>query len=270
LRYGKLLEDLENDFVQGTADNYPDTVQHAYMLLVHWKQDPKNVICLIGGIGDSLSFANLGRQSGTQKEVTCYRCKKKGHVVRNCPEGKEDEAGGEDESEDMMATQLLLQGIEELAVEDLYQFAHVDRWLPATWILLDNQSTVNIFYNRKLLRDVCETNRYMCVQCNAGWMVTNMIGHLPGYLGEVWYNPDGIANILLMGDAEKHFRIRYDSGAEKAFLVKKPNGTVKRFVKNPGGLYYLDIAAEPITAENETTLVMTVADKQSKYTVRGY
>jgi predicted RNA-binding protein associated with RNAse of E/G family len=87
LRYGKLLEDLENNFVQGT-DNYPDTVQRAYTLLVHWKQDPKNVVRLIGGVGDGLSFANLGRQTGTQKEVICYRCKKKGHVIRNCPEGK--------------------------------------------------------------------------------------------------------------------------------------------------------------------------------------
>jgi Zinc knuckle len=81
-------------------------LQHAYTLLVYWKQDPKNVVRLIGGIGDGLSFMNLGHQSGTQKEVICYKCKKKGHVVRNCPEGKDDEGGGEDESEDMTATQL--------------------------------------------------------------------------------------------------------------------------------------------------------------------
>jgi Zinc knuckle len=99
---------------------------------VHWKQDPKNVVRLIGRIGDGLSFVNLGRQSGTQKEVICYKCKKKGHVVHNCPEGKDDEGRGEDKSEDMTATQLLLQGIEELAVEDSYQFAHVDGRLPAT------------------------------------------------------------------------------------------------------------------------------------------
>jgi hypothetical protein len=42
IRYGKLLEDLENDYTQG-RDNYPSTLQHAYSLIVHWKQDPRNV-----------------------------------------------------------------------------------------------------------------------------------------------------------------------------------------------------------------------------------
>jgi hypothetical protein len=35
---------------------------------------------------------------------------------------------------------------------------------------------------------------------------TYSAGRLPCYPGEVWYNPDGIANILsLVADAEKHF-----------------------------------------------------------------
>ena len=43
-----------------------------------------------------------------------------------------------------------------------------------------------------------QTREYCCmrVHCNAGWTVTSMIGWLPRYPGEVWYNPDGIANIL--------------------------------------------------------------------------
>ena len=48
-RYGKLLEDLENGFTQG-SDVYPATLQQAYTLLVHWKQDPRNVVQLIGGV----------------------------------------------------------------------------------------------------------------------------------------------------------------------------------------------------------------------------
>ena len=41
--YRKLLEDLENNFTQG-QDNYPVTLQQAYSLLVHWKQDPHNIV----------------------------------------------------------------------------------------------------------------------------------------------------------------------------------------------------------------------------------
>jgi hypothetical protein len=63
-RYGKLLEDLENSYVQGN-DNYPDTLQQAYTLLVHWKQDPKNVVRLVGGVNDGVAFANISSEGGT-------------------------------------------------------------------------------------------------------------------------------------------------------------------------------------------------------------
>jgi hypothetical protein len=47
----------------------------------------------------------------------------------------------------------------------------------------------------------------MRVRCNAGWTITNQIGQLPGYPGKVWYNPDGVANILSLADAEQYFRV---------------------------------------------------------------
>lgn len=127
LRYGKQLEDLENDFVQGT-DNYPETLQHAYTLLLHWKQDLKNVVRLISGIGDGLSFANVGRQSDTHKEV---RRDMSRATVPSKNEMRRKVV--KTESDDVTGTQLLLQGIEDLTVEDLYQFAHVDGHLPVTW-----------------------------------------------------------------------------------------------------------------------------------------
>jgi hypothetical protein len=62
-RYGKMLEDLKNDYIQGT-DNYPTTLQQAYNLLVHWKQDPRNVMRLIGGVNDGVAFTNVGSEGG--------------------------------------------------------------------------------------------------------------------------------------------------------------------------------------------------------------
>jgi hypothetical protein len=56
----------------------------------------------------------------------------------------------------------------------------------------------------------------------------------PRLPGVVWYNPDGIANILYLADAEKYFCVRYDSSHEKAFVVvlEKSDGTEqRRFVK---------------------------------------
>ena len=63
--YGKLLEDLENDFTQG-RDNYPTSLQQAYSLLVHWKQDPQNIVRLIGGTNDGVAFTNIGSETSDQ------------------------------------------------------------------------------------------------------------------------------------------------------------------------------------------------------------
>jgi hypothetical protein len=67
--------------------------------------------------------------------------------------------------------------------------------VPSSWILLDNQSTVDVFTNRALLTNICEADGFMDIHCNAGVSSTHMVGDLPGY-GTVWFNPNGIANIL--------------------------------------------------------------------------
>jgi hypothetical protein len=85
-----------------------------------------------------------------------------------------------------------------------------------------------------------------------------------------WYNPAGIANIISLADAEKYFRVHYDSKWEKAFIVEKPDGSICCFVnKTEAGLYCFDTAATP-PAEQGTTLVTSVDNKKSKYTVRAY
>jgi Reverse transcriptase (RNA-dependent DNA polymerase)/Zinc knuckle len=288
VRYGKLLEDLENGFTQGN-DVYPATLQQAYTLLVHWKQDPRNVVRLIGGVHDGVAFANVGSdgsertqgggsggRGGGRRLPTCYRCNEQGHLARDCPAERAASSGREEGNGDLTATQLLMQGVEELAVEESFQFAQIDGRLPDSWILLDNQSTVNIFRNKDLLQDVRATTRCMRVRCNAGWSVTNLMGRLPGYPGEVWYNPDGIANILSLADAEKYFRIRYDSGKESAFVVEKPDGTERKFLKTASGLFCYDTAAVECSGGllpspgSATTLITTVDDKKSKYTARAY
>ena len=73
---------------------------------------------------------------------------------------------------------------------------HQGAAVPNTWILLDNQSTVDVFCNSALLKNIRRVNKVMNIKCNAGVTRTNMMGDLPGY-GEVWYNKQGIATFSL-------------------------------------------------------------------------
>ena len=49
------------------------------------------------------------------------------------------------------------------------------------WILLDSQSTVDVFYNACLLRNIRKVNQTLDIHCNAGVVSTDMVGDLPGY-----------------------------------------------------------------------------------------
>ena len=53
-RYGKLVEYLENAFLQGRND-YPETLAGAYNLLLNWRQDPRNQLHA-GGSNDGVAF----------------------------------------------------------------------------------------------------------------------------------------------------------------------------------------------------------------------
>jgi hypothetical protein len=81
----------------------------------------------------------------------------------------------------------------------------------------------------------------------------------------VWYNPNGIANILSLSRVKQHeFRVTFDSGETNEFHVHKPNGTKRVFKQSSRRLYYVDMA------QTGVALVNTVEDSKSKFTNRDY
>jgi len=69
-------------------------------------------------------------------------------------------------------------------------------------ILLDSQSTVDMFMNKKLLKNIHDTKKTLSLHCNAGVTTVDKIRDLPGY-GTVWFYEDGIANILSLNNVKK-------------------------------------------------------------------
>jgi hypothetical protein len=162
----------------------------------------------MGPANDGVSFANIdgnGEQvmntNGCQKkpylgdkllsQVTCYKYSEKGHLANKYThdfiEPKKDK---EPEATLVTTVDITADDLEEVK-HTHYQFYQngdhrsatilnqVSGAVPKAWILLNNQSTVDVFYNKYLLVNVCKAAKPMEIHCNSGVTSTALIGDLP-------------------------------------------------------------------------------------------
>jgi hypothetical protein len=285
-RYDDLITGIQNDFQAGDLhDTYPKTINEAYQRLTNYKA--KNATIRSTNQSTGVTFTNVGgggngKAKKNKDHITCFNCQENGHYSNECTKPKTSGSTGtthtttnEEEEEEENAVALLNNGASSGEFDEMHASFHFMighslttesfHTIPSTWLLLDNQSTIDVFCNRALLSNIKTSDRSMSIHCNAGVKTTNQTGFFPGY-GEVWYHPTGIANILSLYRVRQNgFSVSYDD-QRNTFIIKKPNGGSHEFAQSEKGLYYLDTAAQ----KHASVFVNTVEINKSKYSQRDY
>ena len=113
------------------------------------------------------------------------------------------------------------------------------------WVLLDSQSTIDLFCNPDFLTNIRKLSERLEIFCNAGSTYTNMVGDLAGY-GTVWFYPEGIEHILSLHRVARNYHVQYDSRGAGNFIVWKDDGSCQEFT----------------TGQKDFTIVITVGLKE--------
>jgi hypothetical protein len=207
---------------------------------------------------------NDDRPRGPQpwhEKMTCRNCNQKGHIAAFCKDDKTKTADTnvqEAQVHENAAQQLI--DASTMANENDHYYADLfvcedqehrsvsfqlkdginGGRIPKDWVLLDSQSTTDAFSNPNLLTGIHEVRGSLTIHTQAGKAVTKLRGTLPGY-GEVWFCPDGIANILSLARVAKSRLVTFDSTNGNQFAVTKEDGDKRIFQQSEHGLYYYDM-----------------------------
>ena len=266
-RYGSLIKELANRYARG-KDEYPFDLNDAYSALVDYATPvntggrtwttPTATMSAAPEAG-AMTFAQHtlvpGTDGATYATITCFRCEGVGHYADRCPSDS-----------DTAST-----AVSSAAGTTLLQHAYMLAQSKATgidphWILLDSQSTISVFKNKAMLNNVRRSPHTLRAITNGGHQDSEMVGDFPN-LGEVWYNPASIANILSLADVSKVCRVTMDTTKERAMCVHRLDGSVMKFKEHPSGLYvFANNGSSPqVTAY---TMLSTVAAQKKLFSQR--
>lgn len=253
-RYSKLVTDLENNFTRGT-DQYPKDLTMAYNLLVNFKGagPAKYDNNKRKGVGNkererevNTSGVSFLLTNARGEKIECYNCGGNHYSnSKECPLNKSKTASNPYLNTIIFLTTYAKSAartdmLESTLLPDMsgILLLYTSKFVLATgptlhrsWILLDNQSNLDIFCNKDYLINIEASSHIIRAHSNSGTQDTDRQGTLPGY-GRVWYNPASIANILSFSNVEDRYKITYKKGVFRVHVSSTKTMDFKRIKNN--------------------------------------
>lgn len=203
----------------------------------------EGLVAKVGGGGrrgrsKSRGANNRGFQRSQSRDIStveCFKCHKKGHFKRNCPEWKKDDKKG-DATKDVAGVATLEEGEEVLTC---FSADHVDGWI------LDSGCSYHMCPNREWFEDyksntggeILMGNNATCKVVGIGSVHIKMWDGVVRTLSEVRHVPALKKNLISLGALDsKGCVIQAEGGALK---VKRGSMVILRGTKLPNNLYRL-------------------------------
>jgi hypothetical protein len=275
-RFWALRTDLKNQYGYGD-DRYPKTIDNCLSLLNRWQpfkesqvktprtpRTPTTPTDKDNADDEALVFAQDGKKStpthdddsssrkGSStrsppktpkyRNVRCGTCGELWHTSLVCPNKKPPAQvhAMSDEPDDASACSDASSVI--IIAQDHGGRSSID----PNFLLLDSQSTVNLFSNPTHVDNVRPATHPIQVHCNKGVMLANNVADFGS--NEVYVNKDGITNVLSLFLLAKKHHITYDSHDRGGvFKVNTSEGLIE-FKPTSKGLHALDLRTQPEAA----------------------
>ena len=298
-KYSQLVAELQNSYILG-EDKYPKDLEGAYDMMLDYSplastttlsdKTTKDLyttgISFYQNVGDDNEEINQtplvpGVSGKVHKNVKCYACDNMGHYANDCPNHQDTKTQQHNTSQS--GNNNKDKGGDGFSFTQIeYNLTQHEHSLNPLWVLLDTQSSCDIFRNSDLLENIkVEPGPGLRLHSNgSGLIETNLMGVVKGY-GKVWYHPDSLANIMSFANVRKRFKVKISTGPNDkhpSITVTKSSGGLMHFKELKSGLYVYDaskdinkVIKDNITLNNPSfnySLVSTINENESKFTTR--
>ena len=261
-RYGDLINDLSNQYTRG-INGYPTTISKAFDMLVNYKPPRRGNNNGTNYPKNELSFAMAGEEESNGRGGGGRGRGRGRGFGRGKGGGYHNKVGDnqtKEDSEDYSPSFDSDSGVIETHISLRHSGSVLDKWL----LLMDSCSSVTIITNRELVRNIYKTKNKLRVHCGAGSKILTLKATFMDYPIEVWYDPDGPANIMSMDEVADTYRLTMDTKLERSINLHHKNGSVIQFKPLVARIYSHKIN------NNDTfwTFIQTVKENQEYYTRR--